>query len=383
MDHVLLVRYGEVHLKGANRPYFLKKLLSHVQRAAKPLGGQARLEDGRIYVSNLYDIQEGIARICRVFGVHSVSPAVALEKDDKAIYAQAIELMQGKTGSFKVFARRSDKLYPLDSPALAAAVGERVLDAHPHLTVDVRHPVHRLSVEIREMAYLYVDETPAVGGMPMGTNGKAMLLLSGGIDSPVAGYQIAKRGVVVECVHFHSFPYTSEQAKEKVLSLARILSRFCGPVRVFVVPFTDIQTTLHKQCKDTLLTILMRRFMMRIAQEIALSHGGQALITGESIGQVASQTMEGLCATDDAVTMPVFRPLIGLDKQEIIDIAQRIDTLETSNLPYEDCCTIFTPRHPSTHPQLEQIRMAEEGLDIAAMVQKAIDGMESHLMQED
>lgn len=377
MRELLLVRYGEVFLKGQNRPFFLRKLVDHVREAVSGVGGRVFLSDGRIYVSDFTDMDECIRRVTRVFGIHSVSPAVEMEKDDfEAICAQAARMMEPLSGTFKVLARRSDKRYPLDSPAIMREAGGYVLEHVPHLSVDVNHPDHELMIEIRKNAYLSVDKILAVGGMPMGTNGKACLLLSGGIDSPVAGFMIAKRGVELCCVHYHSFPYTSERAREKVLELARELSEYCGKMRVHVVPFTEIQLKIHELCPENFTTLIMRRYMMRIAERLARADGAQALITGESVGQVASQTMEALGCTDEVVGMPVFRPLIGMDKSEIIERAEKIGTFETSSLPYEDCCTVFTPKHPATHPRVELVRKAEEALDSEALIEAAIAGTE-------
>jgi len=377
MRELLLVRYGEVFLKGQNRPFFLRKLIDHVREAVAGVGGRVWLSDGRIYVSDFSDMDECIRRVTRVFGIHSVSPAVEMDKDDfDAICAQAARMMEPLSGTFKVLARRSDKRYPLDSPAIMREAGGYILDHVPHLSVDVVNPDHEMMIEIRSHAYLSVDKILAVGGMPMGTNGKACLLLSGGIDSPVAGFMIAKRGVELCCVHYHSFPYTSERAREKVLELARELSEYCGRMRVHVVPFTEIQLQIHEKCPENFTTLIMRRYMMRIAERLAREDGAQALITGESVGQVASQTMEALGCTDEVVAMPVFRPLIGMDKSEIIERAERIGTFETSSLPYEDCCTVFTPKHPATHPRVELVRKAEEALDSQALIDAAIAGTE-------
>ena len=377
MREILLVRYGEVFLKGQNRPYFLRKLVEHVRSAVAGVGGHVWLNDGRIYVSDYTDQEACMSRIARVFGVHSVSPAIEMEKDSfEAICAQAARMMEKKTGTFKVLAKRSDKQYPMDSPTIMREAGGYILDHVPHLSVDVNHPDHEITIEIRKLAYLSVDRTMAVSGMPMGTNGKACLLLSGGIDSPVAGFMIAKRGVELCCVHYHSFPYTSERAKEKVLELARILSEYCGKMRVYIVPFTEIQMQIHEKCPENFTTLIMRRYMMRIAEILARKDGAQALITGESIGQVASQTMEALGCTDEVVSMPVFRPCVGMDKSEIIERAERIGTMETSSLPYEDCCTVFTPKHPATHPRKELVRRAEEKLDSQALIDAAIEGTE-------
>ncbi|MBQ2834827.1 MAG: tRNA 4-thiouridine(8) synthase ThiI [Clostridia bacterium] len=377
MREILLVRYGEVFLKGQNRPYFMRKLVEHVRHAVSEVGGHVWLSDGRIYVSDYTDQEEAIRRVSRVFGIHSVSPAIEMEKDNfEAICEQAAKMMSVKTGTFKVLAKRSDKRYPMDSPAIMREAGGYILEHVPHLSVDVNHPDHEITIEIRAQAYLSVDRVMGVNGMPMGTNGKACLLLSGGIDSPVAGFMIAKRGVELCCVHYHSFPYTSERAKEKVLELARILSEYCGKMRVYVVPFTEIQMEIHEKCPENFTTLIMRRYMMRIAEILARKDGAQALITGESIGQVASQTMEALGCTDEVVSMPVFRPCVGMDKSEIIERAEKIGTMETSALPYEDCCTVFTPKHPATHPRKELVRRAEEKLDAQALIDAAVEGTE-------
>ncbi len=378
MRDILLVRFGEVFLKGENRPFFMRKLVSHIRDAAAPLGGRVWLSEGRIYVSDASDMDECIRRVTRVFGVHSVSPAAEMDKADfPAVCRKAAEMMAPLSGSFKVIARRSDKRYPLDSLAIAREAGAVILRENPQLRVDVVNPDHVMTIEIRDNAYLSCVRIPAVQGMPMGTNGKACLLLSGGIDSPVAGYMIAKRGVELCCVHYHSFPYTSERAKEKVLKLASILAGYCGRLTVYVVPFTEIQMQIHAKCPDNYTTLIMRRFMMRIAARLAREAGAQALVTGESVGQVASQTMDALCCTDAVADMPVFRPLIGMDKSEIIERAEKIGTFETSSLPYEDCCTVFTPRHPATRPRQELITRAEEALDGESLIAAALEGTET------
>ncbi|MBQ2976783.1 MAG: tRNA 4-thiouridine(8) synthase ThiI [Clostridia bacterium] len=378
MRELLMVRYGEIYLKGLNRPYFLKALVNRVKEAAKPFGGKVWLHDARVFISDMNDTQSCLARVCKVFGVHSVCPAIEMEKDDiDAIGKMAAEMMKDVSGTFKVESRRADKRYPLTSPQLNAKIGECVLQANEdHLKVDVHAPQHVLSVEIRDQAYLYCKVYPAVGGMPVGTGGKAALLLSGGIDSPVAGYMIAKRGVQLVAVHYHSFPYTSEFAKQKVLDLAKILSEYCCGLKVYVVPFTEIQMEIHEKCPEDYTTLIMRRYMMRIAEKIAEKEGALALITGESVGQVASQTMEALASTNSVVSMPVFRPLIGFDKIDIIDYAQKIGTYETSSLPYEDCCTVFTPKHPATKPKAEKIKEGEDKLDQDTLIQTAVDNAE-------
>ena len=376
MQDVLLVRYGEVFLKGANRPHFLKALLDNVKRVVKPLGGHVWLSDSRIYVSDFTDLKACVDSMSRVFGVDSVSPAREMEKDFEVIAAECVKLMQGYSGTFKVFGKRSDKHFPMNSMEIAVEVGHRVLEANPNLSVDVHKPQHRLMVEIRDKAYICVEEIPAVGGLPMGTGGKAALLLSGGIDSPVAGYQMMKRGVRICAIHFQSPPYTGELARDKVLQLAKMLAWYMGGMRVYMVPFTKCQLEIHEKCPDELGTLITRRFMMRIAERLARDFGAQALITGESLGQVASQTMEALGCTDAVVNMPVFRPLIGNDKKEIMAVAEKIGTYETSILPYEDCCTVFTPRHPVTRPKVETMPKVESKLDVEALVEEAVAGTE-------
>ena len=377
MQDLLLVRYGEIFLKGLNRPYFIRALVRKIRYAVRGMGAAVNVHDGRIFVRGFSDLDACIDRVTKVFGVHSVSPAVEMPKEDfDAVCAQAIEMVKGLKGTFKVNARRSDKRYPMDSPAINEEAGYRILTANQDLKVDVHNPDYLVNIEIRDMAYLYVKSIPAVGGMPVGTNGNATLLLSGGIDSPVAGWMIAKRGVQINAVHFHSYPYTSDRAKEKVLDLARKLSFSCCGIKVHVVPFTEIQMAIHEKCPEEYTTLIMRRYMMRIAERIARQEESEALITGESIGQVASQTMTALGTTDAVVGMPVFRPLIGFDKSEIIAVARKIGTLEISELPYEDCCTVFTPRHPATKPKMEKILEGENRLDTEALIARALEGTE-------
>ena len=376
MRKVLLVRYGEVFLKGANRPHFLKLLTDNVKRAVKPIGGRVWLSDSRIYVSDVEDMDECVRRVRKVFGLYSVSPAIECEKDLDVIAEQCIEMMKGKRGSFKVYGKRSDKKFPMNSLEFAAELGGRILESNPHLTVDIHNPQHKLRVEIRDNCYICCEEIMAVGGLPMGSSGRAALLLSGGIDSPVAGYCMMKRGVRCCAIHFQSPPYTGELARDKVMQLAREMAEYSGGMRVYLVPFTKCQLEIHEKCPEGLGTLITRRFMMRIAQEIARQNECNALITGESLGQVASQTMESIVCTDAVCEMPVFRPLIGMDKTEIMDIAKRIGTYETSILPYEDCCTVFTPRHPVTKPKLDTMPKAESKLDIEALVREAVEGTE-------
>ena len=373
MREVLQVRFSEIYLKGLNRPYFLRMLVERVRDSVKAVNGNVWLSDSRVYVSDATDMDEAIRRVTKVFGVHSVCRAIEMDKTDfNAVQDAAVEMMRNLRGTFKVEARRSDKRFGMDSPAINAEIGHTVLEKLPGLTVDVHHPEHILSVEIRDHAYLYTQPILAVGGMPVGTNGRATLLLSGGIDSPVAGWMIAKRGVSMSAVHFQSPPYTSERARDKVLQLGSILSESLCGLRIHLVPFTDIQMQIHEKCHPDYTTIIMRRYMMRLANRVAYAERAQALVTGESIGQVASQTMHALQCTNIVADVPVFRPLIGFDKQEIIDVAERIGTFATSSLPYEDCCTVFTPRHPATKPKMDIILEGEAKLDTDALVNAAM-----------
>ncbi len=377
MRQLILIRYGEIYLKGLNRPYFMHALVERVKQAVRPYRGKVWLHDARIFVSDMTDLDACMAAVSKVFGVHSLCPAIEMDKADfNAVCEKAAEMMQGLTGTFKVEARRSDKRYPMTSPEINMEAGGYILHHTEGLTVDIHRPDHVMNIEIRDHAYLYVKVIEAVGGMPVGTGGKATLLLSGGIDSPVAGYMIGKRGVEISAVHFHSYPYTSERAKEKVITLAKRLSEYCCGIRLYIVPFTEPQLTIHEKCPEEYGTLIMRRFMMRIAARIAEKEGARALVTGESIGQVASQTIEALCCTDAVAGMPVFRPLIGSDKIEIIRVAEKIGTYETSCLPYEDCCTVFTPRHPATHPKIDHVEKAEACLDIDGLVNACVEGAE-------
>ena len=379
--HVILVKVGEIHLKGQNRPYFERKLMDNIRNALKGSEARVSIAQSRIYIKNISDsyLNEALERLKGVFGIHAVSPALQVDKDMDVIMNTAVRMLDEagiREGTFKVKARRADKHFPLQSPEIAVTAGEYILE-HTHLKVDVVRPEHLVQIEIREdAAYVYVKEISCAGGMPLGTGGRAALLLSGGIDSPVAGYMIARRGVVIDAVHFHSFPHTSERAKEKVITLAELLSKYCGEIRLNVVPFTKIQEEIYEKCPDKYLTVIMRRYMMKIAEQAARRSGAGALITGESIGQVASQTLNALYCTDEAVKMPVFRPLIGMDKLEIMDIARKIGTYETSILPYEDCCTVFTPRHPATKPGLEKAIEAEMALEEEKLIAEALDGIE-------
>ena len=369
--HTFLIKYGEIGIKGKNRYLFEDALVRQVRFALKDVDGQFEVHksQARIYVDceGDYDYEDTIEHLKRVFGIVGICPVVRMEDAGfeqlkKDIVAYMDEAYPDKRLTFKVEARRARKSYPLTSMEINCALGEAILDAFPETKVDVHHPDVMLNVEVRNEIYVYSRIIKGAGGMPVGTNGKAMLLLSGGIDSPVAGYMISKRGVGIEATYFHAPPYTSERAKQKVVDLARIVSRYAGPIKLHVVNFTDIQLYICDQCPHEELTIIMRRYMMRIAEYFAKKDGCLGLITGESIGQVASQTMQSLAATNDVCTMPVYRPVIGFDKQEIVNIAERIGTYETSIQPFEDCCTIFVAKHPVTKPNVEVIRRSEEHL---------------------
>ncbi len=385
MKRIILVRYGEIILKGLNRPVFEDKLIGNIKSAIFK-SGSARVfkSQGRIYVEPLvedYDFDHVLEKITKIFGVVSVSPVWKVDTDYEQIKATALTVateLVNKHGhkTFKLETKRGNKNFPMQSPEISADVGGHILENIPGLSVDVKNPDFIIHLEVRESSYVYSEIIKAHGGMPMGSNGKALLLLSGGIDSPVAGWMMGKRGVEIEAVHFYSYPYTSDRAKQKVIDLAQILSQYCGKMRLHIVPFTEIQLAINDNCPEDQLTIIMRRIMMRISEIIARKTNAMALITGESMGQVASQTMQSLYCTDSAVNMPVFRPLIGMDKVEVIDIARKIDTFETSILPYEDCCTVFVAKHPQTKPKLEKIMKSEEAVDFEPMIEKAVEGTE-------
>lgn len=388
MFKAFLIKYGEIGIKGKNRFLFEDALVMQIRRVLKEAEGNffVRKEQGRIFVETEgeFDYDEAIACLKRVFGIVGICPVVCVEdqgfealSDDVVKYMDAV--YPDKNLTFKVAARRARKNYPMDSMQLNCALGEKILNAFSQTKVDVHHPDVLLNVEIREKIYLYSEIIPGPGGMPVGTNGKAMLLLSGGIDSPVAGYMIAKRGVKIDAVYFHAPPYTSERAKQKVIDLAKLVSKYSGQINLKVVNFTDIQMMIYETCPHDELTIIMRRYMMKIAERFAVESGAIGLITGESIGQVASQTMQSLAVTNAVCTLPVYRPLIGFDKQEIIDISEKINTYETSVLPFEDCCTIFVAKHPVTKPNLKVIEHSEQKLEgkIEALVQTAFDTAET------
>ena len=382
-----LIKYAEIGTKGKNRFMFEDALIKQIRYALKSVEGRFEVtkESGRIYVmaEGDYDYDDVIEALKRVFGIADICPMVQIEdKDYENLKKRVVEYMDqvypDKRLTFKVNARRGDKNYPVSSDQINRDLGEVILEAFPEMKVDVHNPDVILRVEVRQKVNLFSLVIPGPGGMPVGTNGRAMLLLSGGIDSPVAGYMIAKRGVKIDAVYFHAPPYTSDRAKQKVVDLANLVARYAGPINLYVVNFTDIQLYIYDKCPHEELTIIMRRYMMRIAEAIANQTGAISLITGESIGQVASQTVQSLAATNEVCTMPVFRPVIGFDKQEIVDLSEKIGTFETSTQPFEDCCTIFVATHPVTKPNLNVIRGSETHLQekIGEMVQTAIDTAE-------
>ncbi len=387
MYQAFLIKYGEIGVKGKNRHIFEDTLVSQTSNALKPIDGDftVRKENGRIYAEAHaeFDFDEAVGALSRVFGIVGICPVVLAEDEgfDKlaqTVIAYADKALPDKDVTFKVITRRARKNYPMESMEVSAALGERLLEAYPQLKVDVHSPQVILHVEIRNKINLYSKTIPGPGGMPVGTAGRAMLLLSGGIDSPVAGYMIAKRGVKLDAVYFHAPPYTSERAKQKVVDLAKIVARYAGPIRLHVVNFTEIQLYIYDKCPHDQLTIVMRRYMMKLAEHFAKEEEDLGLVTGESIGQVASQTMQSMAVTNEVCTMPVYRPLIGFDKQEIVDVALKIGTYETSILPFEDCCTIFVAKHPVTKPNLKSILKSETHLQekMDLLMQEAIDTAE-------
>ena len=392
MYTAFLIKYAEIGVKGKNRYLFEDALVRQIKYALKKCDGgfAVRKTDGRIYVDALsdFDYDETVAALGRVFGISGICPMIYVEDEGFEKLGQDVVDYIGRVcpegnRSFKVAVRRARKNYPLNSMEMNAELGGLILDACPGMRVDVHHPDILLNVEVRDKIYIYSETIPGPGGMPIGTGGRAMLLLSGGIDSPVAGWMIAKRGVRIDAVYFHAPPYTSERAKQKVVDLAEKVAAYTGPIRLHVINFTDIQLYIYDKCPHDELTIIMRRYMMRIAEHIAKEEECLGLITGESIGQVASQTMHSLMATDEVCGLPVYRPLIGFDKMDIVDIAEKIDTYETSIQPYEDCCTIFVAKHPVTKPNLNIIRRHEHNLDekIDELVQTALDTAEVIVVQ--
>ncbi len=388
MKEIILIKDGEIALKGLNRALFEDRLIKNLRNRIGDLG-KFRILKAQSTVAILpqdeVDFDEVSELVSRVFGISRYSRALLTEKNFDRIAEAAPDYLREtltKAKTFKVTAKRSDKTFPMQSPQICAALGEVLLEAFPHLRVDVNDPEVTVQLEIRDYgACLHAGQLVGAGGMPVGTSGKASLLLSGGIDSPVAGYMMAKRGMQLDAVHFESPPYTGERAKQKVMELARILGRYAGDIDLHVVPFTHTQEEIKNRCPEELFTIIMRRFMMRVAQKLAQKNESDALITGESLAQVASQTVKAIACTEAVCEMPVFRPLIGMDKSEIIAVSEKIGTFETSILPYEDCCTVFTPKHPRTKPQLFAVENAERALDIDALVEEAVSGTQTERMR--
>ncbi len=380
---VIMAKYGEIALKGLNRSNFEDMLARNIRRRLKTLGNfEVDRRQSTVYIKPLsedVDMDEAVKRVSHVFGIAAVQRSLVLPKDMDEIIRLGIPYLKGaleKAKSYKVEAKRSDKSFPLTSPQIQQVFGDAVTDAFPELKVDVHQPDMTVMVEIRDKAaYVNAEKIPAVGGMPVGSNGNALLLLSGGIDSPVAAYMMAKRGLKVDAVHFQSPPYTSQRALMKVESLCEKLTEYCGDIRFYCVPFTEIQEALRDNCDGDYFTVIMRRLMLKIANDICRKGNYGALITGESVGQVASQTLAAIGCTDKAADFPVLRPLVGMDKKEIVEIARKIDTFETSILPYEDCCTVFTPKHPRTKPRLQEVIAEEEKFDFSPLIEKAINGI--------
>ena len=391
MKEIFLLKLGEIVLKGANKRQFEDKLRQNVRRRMRPFGNfDVYLMQSTIYVEPMDDEADvdGAWDACKsIFGLVSLCRCRACEKDLDSIFNTIEEYLGDELDcaeSFKVESKRSDKRFPLTSIGISQAIGGRLAEAHPSCRVDVHNPAYTVYVEVRDLAaYVHGPAVPGAGGLPTGVGGRAMCLLSGGIDSPVAAYMMAKRGVEIECVHFFSYPYTSELAKNKVLELARLVTRYCGRMTVNVVSFTQIQEAIRDNCPEEFFTLIMRRFMMEISQRIGQEHGCEALITGENLGQVASQTMQAMAVTGAVVDVPVFMPLVGMDKEEIVTIARKIGTMQTAILPYEDCCTVFTPKHPKTKPNLKQLIQAEKNLDREALILQAIENTEKITVKYD
>ena len=384
MNEIFLMKLGEIVLKGANKRQFENKLRQNVRRRLRSYGNfDVYIMQSTLYVEPMEEKVdlEGAWEACHsIFGVVSICRCRPCEKSMDAIFGAVEEYLADDLDaarSFKVESKRSDKAFPMTSIAISQEIGGRIAQAHPNLAVDVHTPEYTVYVEVRDLAaYVHGPAEPGAGGLPTGVGGRAMCLLSGGIDSPVAAYMIAKRGVEIEAVHFFSYPYTSQLAKDKVVELARLVTKYCGRMTVNIVSFTEIQEAIRDNCPEEYFTLIMRRFMMEISQRIAKHHGCGALITGENLGQVASQTMEAMAVTGAVVEMPIFMPLVGMDKEEIVTIARKIGTFDTSVLPYEDCCTVFTPRHPKTKPTLNQLLEAERKLDRQALIERALENVE-------
>ena len=380
MEKVIIIRYCELYLKGKNRGYFERLFAVNIERSLKGIRHELRRKSGRYLIEGFEDndVDRILAKLCKVFGIHTLSVAYKVTSDFDNIYAAA-RLVAPVCGTFKVETHRADKSFPMNSMQLSAAIGGRLLDDVKSLTVDVHSPEHVVNIDVREdgTSLVFGSFIKGAGGMPVGSAGKGLLLISGGIDSPVAGHMIAKRGMSLDCVHFHSYPYTNMQAKEKVIDLAKVLSEYACGMNLHVIKVTHIQEEIHKKCNGEYIVPLLRRFMMRIAGKIAESCGAQCIITGESLGQVASQTIEGMTSSNAVIErLPVLRPLCGFDKNEIIERSKDIGTYDISILPYEDCCTVFLPKHPVTRPKMEDVLSEEAKLDVQALVAEALSTLE-------
>ncbi len=378
MNKVIVIRYSELYLKGKNRNFFERLLIDNIKNSLKGIDCKLKFNRSRYEVYDFVDEAEVVNRLKKVFGIHSISVATKCDYEIENIVAAVSDIKL--TGTFKVDTNRADKTYPLISTEVSARAGEEILKNNPNLKVDVHDPMTIINIDIREdgCAYIFKDKILCSGGMPVGSSGKGLLLLSGGLDSPVAGYMMAKRGMRLDAIHFHSYPYTSEKAKQKVIDLAKILTDYTGPINLTCIPFTKIQEEIHKNCSSNYMITIVRRFMMRIAERVAKLNECGCLINGESLGQVASQTLESITVTNDMVkSMPIFRPCIGMDKQEIVDISVKINTYETSILPYEDCCTVFLPDSPVTKPTIRRAEREEKRMgDIESLITEAIDNRE-------
>lgn len=380
MNKVIIIRYCEIHLKKKNRGYFERMLGENINRALAGLSYKYVKIHARYLIEEFddCDYDEILSRLLKVGGIHSVSPAIVIKSDAEEIYKNVLALCEGKSGTFKVETNRADKTFPVHSVDMSAEAGGRILEANESLSVNLKHPDFVVNIDIRESGetLIYTDVIKGMGGLPVGSAGKGLLLLSGGIDSPVAGYMVAKRGMRIKALHFHSYPYTSDAAKQKVIDLAKIIAPYTGGVDLYTVSVTHIQEAIHRDCPEEMMITILRRFMMRIASIMCDKLGTQAIITGESLGQVASQTIESLTTSNAVATYPVLRPLIAFDKLDIIAIAEKIGTYETSILPYEDCCTVFLPRFPLIRPQLDKVEKFESKLDVDGLIKEAMSTIE-------
>ncbi len=375
MEKVIIIRYAEIHLKGNNRGFFERAFCINIEKSLRGIKHEIRRQSGRYLIENFDEDDEDaiVSRLLKVFGIHSLSVGLKTACDTDKIFAAVCKVSESE-GTFKIETHRADKTFPLNSMQISAEIGGRLLDYNHNLKVDVHNPQFTINIDLREngTAFVFGKFIKGAGGMPVGTAGKGLLLISGGIDSPVAGHMIARRGMEVDCIHFHSYPYTNLQARDKVIELTKLLSKFTGSTKLYIVSVTHIQEEIHKNCNPEYMVTLLRRFMMRIAQKIAIRNGLQCLITGESLGQVASQTIEGMTSSNSVVTLPVLRPLCGFDKDEIIERSRKIGTYETSIQPFEDCCTVFLPKHPAIRPQRKDIEEEESKLDADYLVDEAL-----------